>query len=142
MVMTGIVRAFLLAASILAMGSISAYAKDAPCPLAGQTPMQVTRLYFGQSQDGKPLAAGQWEDFLARNVTPRFPGGFTIYDARGQWQDSKTKTIAQEATRVVEIATPDSPDARRRIAELASLYQTRFHQGSVGIVSASACGAF
>ena len=141
MAMTGTIRSFLLAA-LLMVGSSIAFAKNAPCPFSGQTMMLVTRLYFGQSQDGKPLAAGQWADFLARMVTPRFPEGFTVIDAMGQWRDPRTKTIAQEDTRVVEIAAPDNAGTRRRIAEVVSLYRARFHQQAVGLVTHSACAAF
>src|SRR6185312_3977673 len=81
----------------------------AACPLPCQHEMLVTRFYFGESRPAAgDVSQKAWQDFLARIVSPRFPGGFTVYDARGQWRDEKSGAIAGEATKVLEIATPDS----------------------------------
>jgi Protein of unknown function (DUF3574) len=135
-------QTFFLTLVLLTLGRGTAFSKDTPCPFSGQRPMLVTRLYFGQTEDGKPLAPGQWDDFLAHTVTPRFANGLTVYDAQGQWRDQKTKTIVQEAAKVVEIAAANSPGLRSKIEDVARLYRVRFHQKSVGIVSRLACGAF
>ena len=38
------------------------------------------------------------------DVTPRFPDGLTILDARGQWRDSGRKQIMREPSKLVEIS--------------------------------------
>jgi hypothetical protein len=113
----------------------------AACP-AGQSPMLTVRLFFGLMADGKRVPESSWADFLARTVTPRFPSGFTVYDATGQWRDRRTNVIGRERSRVIEIDAPDGEKTRRAVEEIRKAYGTRFHQQSVGIVTLPACGAF
>jgi hypothetical protein len=94
-------------------------------------------MYFGQNGDARA-----WDRFLAGTVTPRFPDGFTVYDARGQWTDPKTGRLTREATKVIEIAAPDTPLVRSRVAQIAQDYRRRFYQASVGIVTSQSCAIF
>jgi hypothetical protein len=109
----------------------------APCPLPGQKPMLLVKMYFGQNGDARA-----WDRFLAGTVTPRFPDGFTVYDARGQWTDPNTRRLTREATKVIEIAAPDTPQARARVADIARDYRAKFRQHSVGIVTSASCATF
>jgi Protein of unknown function (DUF3574) len=113
------------------------------CLVAGQKPVSVFRLYFGQNIEGKKFVTpGEWRNFLARDVTPRFPDGFTVYDAMGQWQNPGTHRIDRERTKVLEIATVESEDVEARLAEVEAIYRKRFHQQSVGVAMMQGCGAF
>lgn len=121
----------------------SATAGEAACPFAAQKPMLVVQLFFGQStQDRRPISEKEWRSFLARAVTPRFPDGFTVYDGYGQWMNPQTHAIAREKTKVVVIATEDTPAIRSRIEELSGIYRARFHQQSVGLITSPGCAAF
>jgi len=131
MTKTAILLAALLAASPAA----------AACPV-GEAPLLHVQIYFGQMEAGKQLADSAWEDFLARSVTPRFPAGYTVYDAVGRWRDLQTKIIGREPTKIVEIDAPDTREFRARIEDIRKDYGARFHQQAVGIVTAPACGAF
>jgi hypothetical protein len=113
----------------------------AACP-PGQSDMLTVRLYFGQSMNGKAIAASAWRDFVARSVTAKFPDGFTIYDAQGQWRDPRTRLVQREATKVIEIAAPQTPELQTRIAEIRKDYVARFHQQSVGLLTLPGCGTF
>lgn len=116
-------------------------AQPIECPFAGQKPMLIVRLYFGQS--GAPAIPGaEWRTFLANTVTPRFPGGFTVYDGAGQWQDANSPKIIREKTKIIEIATEDTPAIHEGIAEISRRYRERFHQEAVGIVTTAGCAAF
>ena len=127
----------------LTLWSAAAEAAEAPCPIAGQTQMLLTRLYFGETVQGRPAVSEKdWQSFLAQTVTPRFPDGFTVYPASGQWQDRSTHAIIRENSRVIEIAAGDTPVLRSRIAEIARLYREKFQQQSVGIVTSMACAKF
>lgn len=132
--------------SLLAIAMVCCAVSDveaSECPVAGQQPMLIVRLYFGQDMAGRgPLSARAWRSFLREAVTPRFPDGFTAYDARGQWMNPKTRAVGREATKVVEIAAADTPDLQSKIAALTALYRKRFHQQSVGVVTTPGCGAF
>ena len=134
------VRAGFLILTILA--AEPALAADR-CPLPGQKEMLLVKMYFGQNlAGGQTVPARDWERFLSGTVTPRFPDGFTVYDARGQWIDPKTHDLGRERTRVLEIAAPDSPAIRRQIADIARSYREAFHQQSVGIVTSASCALF
>jgi len=116
---------------------LAAPAQAADCALPTQKPMLLVKMYFGQSADARA-----WDRFLADTVTPRFPDGFTVYDARGQWTNPKTGRLVRERSKVVEIAAPDSPSLRSNVAAIARHYRLLFRQQSVGIVTSSSCAAF
>jgi hypothetical protein len=112
------------------------------CPFAGQSPLLMVQMFFGQTVGRHAIAAGAWQAFLADTVTPRLPNGFTVYDANGQWRDPRTGRIGRERTKVIEVAAPDSPGLRAAVEAIAAAYRSRFHQQSVGILTGPACGAF
>lgn len=120
-----------------------ARAQDAACPFPGQKPMLITQLFFGRSVPHRgPVTAGEWSRFLREHVTTLFPDGFTVYDGYGQWLNPKTQAISRDPTKVVVIATADSPEVRAKVAELSEAYKRLFHQESVGVLSVTECGAF
>ncbi|MBV8633818.1 MAG: DUF3574 domain-containing protein, partial [Burkholderiaceae bacterium] len=98
---------FLLAVLVTAVFACTEAMADtmagaAPCPLPGQTSELVVQMYFGQNIEHRgPVTPHEWNDFLRRNVTPRFPDGFTVYDAYGQWQDRESHRIARENSKVI-----------------------------------------
>jgi Protein of unknown function (DUF3574) len=102
-----------------------------------QKPMLDIELMLGR---GKANAA-RWAQFLAREVTPRFPDGLTVYETTGQWRDPATKVIIHEKSRVLRIIVPvhTPPD---KIAAVADAYRKQFRQKSVGIVTRPVCASF
>ena len=67
---------------LLAGAMEDAHAQTESCPLAGQNPMIVVQMFFGLSVPHRgPVTAEEWNSFLKQTVTPRFPEGFTVYDA-------------------------------------------------------------
>jgi hypothetical protein len=129
--------------SVLMFLPIATPALAQTCPFAGEKPMMIVRMYFGEAiPGGGKVSEAQWRAFLQDDVTPRFPGGFTVFDAAGAWRDSKTGSDVREDSKVIELAVADSQPVRDRIQDIAARYQHLFHQQSVGIVSSSACGKF
>lgn len=127
------------AAFLLLLMLLPAAAKAA-CP-AGERALLTARLYFGQGMDKGMVPGAAWRDFVARAVTPRFPDGFTVYDAEGQWRDAR-RQVRHEKTKVIEIAAPDTRDFHLRIAALRRDYAARFHQQAVGLLTMPSCGTF
>ncbi len=120
-----------------------ALAEEPACPLANQTPMLVTQLIFGPSIPGRrPVTPTEWRRFVRRELTPRFPEGFTVYDGQGQWLDPATHIIVREQSKIVIIAAQDTAEVRARLAEVADLYRRAFHQQSVGTISSRTCAGF
>lgn len=132
-----------LFAALALMMLLPAAPAFAACP-AGLSPMLHVRIYFGTliPPQNKRITDSVWDDFLARTVTPRFPAGYTIYDAKGRWRDTQTKVIGREPTRIVEVDAPDSGELRAKVEEIRKTFQTRFHQQAVGLVTEPVCGAF
>jgi len=118
-------------------------AQESSCPLPGQKPTLVVQLFFGQSIKNRgPVTQKEWNAFLKRTVTPRFPDGFTVYDAYGQWRDSETHHVTREKSKVIVIATADTAPVRANITDVSDAYRKLFHQQSVAIVTNSGCSAF
>lgn len=107
-----------------------------------QKPMMEIDLLFGRNIGGKlGVTDKRWTAFLAREVTPRFPDGLTVFDAYGQWRDEKRKTIAREPSKVVRIITTDA-EAQAKIDAVVEAYKRLFRQQSVGVVTRPACVSF
>ena len=133
------VIALLLA--LVSSGS-SASAQSNECQ-AGQKPQQVAELLFGRNiGDRVGVSETQWARFVDREISPRFPDGLTVLDAKGEWRDSARKVIVHEPSKVVEIVLPGKPDDVDALNQIAQAYKTRFRQQSVGIVVRVACVSF
>jgi hypothetical protein len=80
-------------------------------------------LYFGtQRPGGDVVSDAEWQQFVAEEVTPRFPG-FTVWDARGMWKGQP------EGTHVMQIIHPRGHEAELRA--IIDAYKKRFAQQAV-----------
>jgi hypothetical protein len=132
-----------VAAIILALAcSGSANAQSPECH-AGLQSREVAQLLFGRNIGGRlGVSEAQWGRFVDREISPRFPDGLTVLDAKGEWRDIARKTLVHEPSKVVEIVLPGKPDDGERLKEIAAAYKSRFRQQSVGIVVRDACVSF
>ena len=93
------------------------------------------RLYFGREiPAGGTVSEEQWTAFLGDVVTPRFPDGFTVWRAQGQWLDPRG-TIVQESVFVLEVFHSGNADTEAAIRAIATEYKSRFGQDAVLRVS-------
>jgi hypothetical protein len=83
----------------------------------------------------------EWKAFVRDEVTPRFPQGFTVWQADGQWRTSEGQ-IARERTRVLLLVHSGTVSVRDALADLVSSYKKRFQQESVLWETAMVCAAF
>ena len=81
-----------------------------------------------------------WTDFVASEITPRFPHGLTIDDALGQWRDAETNEIVKEPSKELHVIVPDDTETYEKIDSIVAAYQERFQQQAVGI--RPACASF
>lgn len=107
------------------------------CP-APQSAMLDIELLLGRGNGGD----ARWKQFLAREVTPRFPDGLTVYDTYGQWRDPQRNVIVRERSRVLRIIVPADTPVQDKIDAVAAAYRKQFSQKSVGIVTRPACVSF
>lgn len=111
---------------------------------AGQcTAREAVQLLFGRAVGAHgTVSDAEWEDFLARTVTPAFPDGLTVFDAKGQWRDTATGAVVSEPSKIVLILVADAAAALPRVEAIADAYKLRFNQQAVGIVSQPACAVY
>ncbi|MBW5483785.1 DUF3574 domain-containing protein [Streptomyces bambusae] len=98
-------------------------------------PYVSTHLYFGTGRhDGHPpITDDEFMKFVADVVTPRFPEGLTLQEARGQWRD-KDGDINREKSYELTVLYPVT-EARARDADIEHirrLYCTMYGLESVG----------
>ena len=92
-----------------------------------------TELYFGMNRPGGAVVTDEeWSKFLADEVTPRFPEGFTVLDGYGQFKNKSGK-IVKEKSRVLILLYPKKSikDANLKIEEMRTAYTKTFQQQSV-----------
>ncbi|HZB38332.1 MAG TPA: DUF3574 domain-containing protein, partial [Beijerinckiaceae bacterium] len=93
-------------------------------------------------KSGGEVGEAAWRRFLDREVTPRFPDGFTVIDASGQWRSPGAVKLVKERSKVLVVAMPDDPDRRARLDEIAAAYKRAFNQDSVVSIIALGCVSF
>jgi hypothetical protein len=93
--------------------------------------MARLELIFGLARTGGgEIPDAEWQDFLAGEVTPRFPDGLTVLEASGQWRNS-AGVLGKERSRVLLVWYRSVADAETRIEAIRRAWTTRFAQESV-----------
>jgi hypothetical protein len=109
----------------------------------GQKPTQIAEMMFGRKiGDRIGVSEVEWGRFVDREITPRFPAGLTVYNAAGQWQDTATKKVVHEPSKIVHIVLPGDADEIERLNAIAEAYKNRFKQQSVAVIVRAACVSF
>lgn len=132
----------ILVAAFILTQTGGSFAQPLSCNLP-QKPMVEVELMFGRNIGGKlGVTEALWSKFLAREVTPRFPDGLTVFDTSGQWRDAKKKTVVREPSKIVRIIVPADAQANEKIEAIAAAYKKQFRQDSVGVLTRPACVSF
>lgn len=104
---------------------------------------QIAELWFGRKiGDRIAVTETKWSRFVDREITPRFPDGLSVVDAKGQWRDSARNTIVREPSKLVTIVLPGKGGDAERLSQIIEAYKRAFHQQSVALVVRPACVAF
>lgn len=97
--------------------------------LAVYEKQEMDTLYFGtQIPEGGVVSDAEWQQFLADEITLRFPSGLTTWEASGQWRD-RYNVIERERTHIVQVV--HTPRDEGKIAAIINLYKKRFAQEAV-----------
>jgi hypothetical protein len=107
---------------------------------AASTPQIRTTLYFGLTRPKGVVSELEWQIFLRDEVTKRFPEGFTVWEAEGQWR-TPAGSIDYERSKVLLLVHPDTTQARQSVKDVIASYRRMFEQESVLWESARVCGA-
>ena len=95
-----------------------------------------TELFFGVvARDADAAIVAQreqrWQNFLDKEVTPRFPEGLSVFDVSGQWLSPKRGTIGYEHSKALLILYQDSPQHRADIEAIRSAWKALTSDESV-----------
>jgi uncharacterized protein DUF3574 len=116
-------------------------APAASCP-AGDSTLVHEVVYFGRnSARGGTVSDTEWQTFLDEVVTPRFPRGFTVVEAVGQWR-GQSGTVERERSEILTLLHGAGEAARGAVAELAAEYKRRFRQEAVLRERTPTCARF
>jgi hypothetical protein len=100
--------------------------------------MARVELFLGTGGGETPRA---FRSFLAREVTPRFPDGLSLFEGYGQWRDSSNH-ITHERSRLLLIYYRADAASDAKIEAIRVAYKKRFHQKSVLRADSAACVEF
>ncbi len=79
-------RAAVLALAVFVLAGCGHF--GGACP-AGLQEMWRAELLFGRNVGGTMgVSETDWQAFAAAEISPRFPSGFSVVDAAGQWRES------------------------------------------------------
>jgi len=129
--------------SIAVAVALSACAGTTPPSCAGGTrPMTKLELFFGGNiGNASGVSDADWRRFLADEVTPRFPDGFSVVGLQGQYRNAAGMIIAEDS-RELMVIVPNAGDGAARANAIRDAYKTRFRQESVLLVQSQVCAAF
>lgn len=118
-------------------------AVNAPAACTVGEAMTETQLYFGMSKPkGGTVSAREWDAFVAAEITPRFPEGFSVIDGAGFWRDSTTQKTISEKSKVVVRLHQRSDAAEPAIGAIVAAYKKKFEQEAVLRVERPVCAQF
>jgi hypothetical protein len=139
----GILLGFLCVAALaVGLQTQAALAQALSCHGTRQA-RQVAEFLFGRDIGHKlGVSEHAWVGFVAREITPRFPAGFTVSEATGQWRDRADGEIVSERSKRVEIVLPGAADDDSRLDAVVRAYKRRFRQQSVAVIVRPACVSF
>lgn len=93
-----------------------------------------TRLYFGLGPADHPeqgVSEADWRSFLDREVTPRFPDGFSVLDVYGQWQGKKETVPERLRTKMLIVDYPDTAENRGKVDAIRAAWKQKTGDQSV-----------
>ena len=131
------------ASSLVLLLMLSACVTTAPMTCApGTSPMTKFELFLGQniSTTGR-VSDEEWRRFLTEEVTPRYPDGFTVLNAAGQWRDPMGAIISEDSRNLIVIASNPAVELPK-ITAIRDTYKTRFRQDAVLFVQTPICAGF
>lgn len=112
------------------------------CPPAARAQLTAEMLFGRNIGDRLGVSEAAWSRFVDAEVTPRFPAGLTIVDARGQWRDTGHGRIVREPSKLLIVVADDTAESRDRLAAIADAYKRQFRQQAVATVLRPACVSF
>lgn len=105
-------------------------------------PFSRTELFFGRNRPGGVVTEEEFQDFLDNTVTPRFPDGLTVIDAKGQFRGEGASLPEKEDAKLLILLYPFDRKTSTLVEEIRSEYKRQFEQQSVLRVDEQSCVSF
>jgi hypothetical protein len=105
-------------------------------------PFLRTELFFGLSKPDGQVTEDEFQQFLAHNITPRFPDGLTVVTGLGQFRNARGTIIQERSKLVILLYPPHQAKASGRIERIREEYKTLFQQESVLRADSRECVSF
>jgi hypothetical protein len=141
--------AALAALALIGLGLIFVFvpspasAQGPPCHAPALSMLRIELMFGRNVGDDLAVTEDAWASFLAAEVVPRFPYGFSVVDAAGPRTDKPAANLfLAEPSKIVIIIAPDAPETEQRIAAVEAAYKRQFQQQSVVVASRSVCASF
>ncbi|WP_233453426.1 DUF3574 domain-containing protein [Gluconobacter thailandicus] len=110
--------------------------------MRAQDTLQI-RMMFGQTRPGGlPITDSEWQDFMTKEITPRFPSGLTVFNADGQWMNTVTHIVGREPSRILWVVVPADKNLQHNLRAIQAAYRQQFSQQAVGLTIQSGCSLF
>jgi len=107
------------------------------CPAASEKP--TAELLFGRGSNSVPtVSEAEFRRFLSREVSPRFPDGLTVVNAKGRWAPQASSTIG-DRPKLVMIVLRGGSDDQVKLEAIRTAYQVQYHQESVLLPTGPDC---
>jgi hypothetical protein len=101
-----------------------------------------TELFFGLSKPAGLITNAEFQQFLDREVTLRFPNGLTLLEGQGQFRNAGGKIIGERSRVLILLYPLADNDSYQKIEEIRAKYQRDFQQESVLRIDEKICAAF
>lgn len=93
-----------------------------------------TKLYFGLGPVDtaeKGVTEAEWQEFLDKEVTPRFPAGLSVFDVYGQWLSKKTRTVKRIRSKMLVIDYPATKENAIKVEAIRAAWKQQTGDQSV-----------
>jgi hypothetical protein len=105
----------------------------------GEQAAVLDQLYLGTGRPhGPDVSAAEWAAFVSAEIAPRFPQGFSLQEAQGQWRNADG-SVAHELSHLLMVVHPDDAASAQAMRDIAEHYKQRFNQEAVLRLRAAAC---
>lgn len=133
-------RKLLAVLSLLALASCASL--PPVCAPPGRSMVTVEMLFGRKIGNRLGVSDKDFTAFINDEITPRFPDGITVVDARGQWRDAKRNVIVREPSKLVKLLFAEDAQKRADVAALVDSYKRKFSQESVLVSMQASCATF
>lgn len=93
-----------------------------------------TKLYFGLGPADhleQGVSEAEWRAFLDREVSPRFPDGFSVVDVYGQWLGKNQTRPERLRTKMLIVDYPNTVENRGKIDAIRAAWKQKTGDQSV-----------